>query len=178
MTLTAAELDGGSAPDAMAEDVAAAAVVPEALTIEQAQTLLDAINTAHRNSLDVSGMRAWLASYGHATALSASGAFVLTAPRQDPEPPTTPAPAPAPSPWPPHGPQPYPLTDAAELAAELSAVDGLDLGAARALAAAHLGHITRVNWSDRVYCRTCGSDRHFTSACPITTPPARGYAAW
>jgi len=74
------------------------------------------------------------------------------------------------------------LTDTAELAAELSAVEGLDLGVACALAVAHLGHITRdaarVNWSDRVHCRTCGSDRHLTSACPITAPPARGYAAW
>ena len=33
--------------------------------------------------------------------------------------------------------------------------------------------ITQVNWSDRQHCRTCGSDKHPTSACPITTPPAR-----
>lgn len=74
------------------------------------------------------------------------------------------------------------LTDTAELAAELSAVDGLPLSEAQALAAAHLQRITReaarVNWSDRVHCRICGSDRHLTSACPITAPPARGYAAW
>ncbi len=35
------------------------------------------------------------------------------------------------------------LTDEAELAAEISAVDGVPLDEARALAAEHLGHITR-----------------------------------
>ena len=54
---------------------------PNALTVKEAQTLLSAINTAHRNGLDVSGMRGWLSSHGHATALDASGLFVLTPPR-------------------------------------------------------------------------------------------------
>lgn len=35
------------------------------------------------------------------------------------------------------------LTDAAELAAEISAVDGVPLDQARAIAAAHLSHLTR-----------------------------------
>ena len=69
------------------------------------------------------------------------------------------------------------LTDTAELAAELSRIDGVPLSEARELAAAHLGHIVRINWSDRVHCRTCGSDRHLTSACPITAPPARDFIA-
>lgn len=37
--------------------------------------------------------------------------------------------------------------------------------------------VTQVNWSDRQHCRTCGSDKHPTSACPITTPPARSFVA-
>ncbi len=40
-------------------------------------------------------------------------------------------------------PTPLNLTDEAELAAEISAVDGVPLDEARALAAGHLGHITR-----------------------------------
>ena len=204
VALTAAELDGGSDADTMAEEVAAAVVAPDALTVDQALTLLAAINTAHRNGLDVSGMRGWLSSHGHATVLDASGAYRLAAPRcpycddtglipngsgtgdasggwadtcecQDPEPPA-PTPAPAPAPQPPYGPQrPFPLTDTAELAAELSAVEGLDLGVACALAAAHLGHITREAGRAPLHCRVCGSDTHLTSACPVAPAPARGY---
>ena len=40
---------------------------------------------------------------------------------------------------------------------------------------AHYTAPAQVNWSDRVHCRTCGSDTHLTSACPITTPPAHGF---
>lgn len=105
----------------------------------------------------------------------ASGGWADTCECQDPEPPA-PTPAPAPAPQPPYGPQrPFPLTDTAELAAELSAVEGLDLGVACALAAAHLGHITREAGRAPLHCRVCGSDTHLTSACPVAPAPARGY---
>lgn len=49
----------------------------DVLTGSEASTLLDAINTAHRNGLDTTGTRAWLAGYGYKTKLSAmTGAWV------------------------------------------------------------------------------------------------------
>ncbi len=68
------------------------------------------------------------------------------------------------------------LTDTAELAAELSAVDGVPLAEAQTLAAAHLGHITReagapaqVNISDRPYCNYC-TGPHTDAECPLRRP--------
>ncbi len=77
--LTATDLDGGSDADQVAEEVAAAVVVPAAdvLSSDDALTLLDAINTAHQNGLDTTGTRGWLAGYGYKTKLSAmTGAWV------------------------------------------------------------------------------------------------------
>ncbi len=57
------------------------------------------------------------------------------------------------------------LTDTAELAAELSAVDGVPLAEAQTLAAAHLGHITREAGVGTV-CTNCGRYGHSSADCP------------
>lgn len=63
------------------------------------------------------------------------------------------------------------LTDTAELAAELSAVDGVPLAEAQTLAAAHLGHITREAGAGTV-CTNCGRYGHSSADCP--RPPLPG----
>jgi len=65
------------------------------------------------------------------------------------------------------------LTDTAELAAELSAVDGVPLAEAQTLAAAHLGHITREAGVGTV-CTNCGRYGHSSADCPQPPLPLPG----
>lgn len=65
------------------------------------------------------------------------------------------------------------LTDTAELAAELSAVDGVPLAEAQTLAAAHLGHITREAGAGTV-CTNCGRYGHSSADCPRPPLPLPG----
>lgn len=91
----------------------------------------------------------------------------------------------------------YALTDTAELAAELSAVDGVPLTDALGMAAAHLQRLTRadppaepdpgplppigpyparVNISDRLRCSFC-TGPHADAECPLRRPVFVGVSA-
>ena len=83
--------------------------------------------------------------------------------------PPAPQPAPEPNPQPPYGPQrPYPLSDTAELAAEISTVDGMALAEARALAQAHLQRVTH---GAGPVCTNCGNYGHMAIDCPYPALP-------
>ena len=109
--------------------------------------------------------------YGDALAEGAMGTYNGRTTIDPPAPAPEPTPEPAPAPQPPYGPQrPFPLTlsDTAELAAEISAVDGMALAEARALAQAHLQRVTH---GAGPVCTNCGGYGHMAIDCPYPALP-------
>lgn len=208
MHRTAADLDGGSDPDAMAEEVAAAVVRPEWYCTPEdpcsihepctthaelaGRVLAAGVSTAYdlaqldaeprcqycddtglvpngSGTGDASG--GWADTcecqddddYGDALAEGAMGTYNG---RTTIDPPTD-DPSPMPPPWE-RRPAARPLSDAAELAAELSVVDGLPLAEARQLAAIHLGQVTHAAGT---VCTNCGTYGHSAADCPYAPLP-------
>lgn len=193
MHRTATELDGGSNADTVAEEVAATVVVPEQLPVGWVRMpegdILDAdgMRAQLPSSLcpDCQGA-GWVPNgwgtgdqaggwadtcacqdgasddYGDALAEDAQGTYNG---RTDIDPPVD-DPTPLPPPW--ERPAARPLSDVAELAVEISAVDGLALAEARQLAADHLQRVTHAAGT---VCTNCGNYGHSSADCPYAPLP-------